>query len=43
MHDDDLDILDTPNCERCLTGLEVTELGHNRIVWQCPNCGLIRL
>ena len=34
--------LDTPNCPACLLQMEATERG-NVVVWQCPECGLVRL
>lgn len=43
MDDDGLDTIDPPNCAACLTRLVIIELGHDRVVWKCPSCGLMRL
>ncbi|WP_141990692.1 zf-TFIIB domain-containing protein [Rhodoglobus vestalii] len=37
-----LDDLHTPNCERCLLRMNAIER-NGVVVWQCPQCGLVRL
>jgi len=40
--DDDLDDIAAPNCERCLTALEVVGTADSPR-WGCPTCGLVLL
>lgn len=37
---DELEDLGAPNCEQRLTPMEVS---GERPVWECPECGLVRL
>jgi hypothetical protein len=44
-----MDDLDTPNCPKCLVCMEPVGKGLSKagtlgaIVWECPECGLMRL
>jgi tRNA(Ile2) C34 agmatinyltransferase TiaS len=40
--EDDLEGLTEPNCERCLTRMQLAGTDE-RPFWRCPSCGLVVL
>jgi hypothetical protein len=37
------DVLDVPNCAECLHSMEAASTPRGGVVWQCPNCGAVRI